>query len=80
MSHLNSCPKFRVHFKQIEDIDLFGGAAVVLSAGGVSKAGRPRLPLRLMVSLLYLKHAFNESDEGLVVAADRKLTHLRGMC
>ena len=52
--------------KQIEDFDLFGPAAVVLSAGGVSKAGRPRLPLRLMVSLLYLKHAFNESDEALV--------------
>ena len=52
--------------KQIEDIDLFGPAAVVLSASGVSKAGRPRLPLRLMVSLLYLKHAFNESDEALV--------------
>jgi hypothetical protein len=51
--------------KQIEDIDLFG-ATVSLSGGGISKAGRPRLPLRLMVSLLYLKHAFNESDEALV--------------
>ena len=51
--------------KQIEDIDLFG-ATVSLSGGGISKAGRPRLPLRLMVSLLYLKHAFNESDETLV--------------
>jgi IS5 family transposase len=30
----------------------------------VSKAGRPRLPTRLMISLLYLKHAFNESDEA----------------
>ena len=36
--------------KQIEDFDLFGPAAVVLSAGGVSKAGRPRLPLRLLQS------------------------------
>jgi len=26
----------------------------------------PRLPLRLVISLLYLKHAFNESDEGVV--------------
>ena len=26
----------------------------------------PRLPIRLMVSLRYLKHAFNESDESLV--------------
>ena len=33
--------------KQIEDIDLFG-ATVSLSGGGISKAGRPRLPLRLM--------------------------------
>jgi IS5 family transposase len=47
--------------KKIEDIDLFG-ATVVLSGAGVSNAGRPRLPLRLMASLLYLKHAFNESD------------------
>jgi IS5 family transposase len=37
--------------KQIEDIDLFS-ATVSLSGGGISKAGRPRLPLRLMVSLL----------------------------
>lgn len=35
-------------------------------ASGVSNADRPRLPLRLMTSLLYLKHAFNESDEGVV--------------
>ena len=41
----------------------FFGATVSLSGGGVSNAGRPRLPLRLMASLLYLKHAFNESDE-----------------
>ena len=34
--------------------------------GGVSPAGRPRLPLRLMVSLLYLKHTFNLSDEEVV--------------
>jgi IS5 family transposase len=31
----------------------------------LSNAGRPRLPLRLMVALLYLKHAFNLSDEEL---------------
>ncbi len=29
-----------------------------------SNAGRPRVPLRMMMALLYLKHAFNESDEG----------------
>ena len=32
----------------------------------VSAAGRPRLPVRLMVALLYLKHAYNESDESVV--------------
>ncbi len=36
---------------------------MVLGAG-LSNAGRPRLPVRLMVSLLYLKHAYNESDKG----------------
>lgn len=34
--------------------------------GGVSPAGRPRLPVRLMISLLYLKNSFNLSDEELV--------------
>ncbi|MDI1260953.1 IS5 family transposase [Aquabacterium sp.] len=34
--------------------------------GGISPAGRPRLPVRLMVSLLYLKHSFNLSDEEVV--------------
>ena len=34
--------------------------------GGVSNAGRPRLSIRLMVSLLYLKNSFNLSDEELV--------------
>jgi IS5 family transposase len=51
--------------QKIEDVDLFGGVAKVVGAG-ISPAGRPRLPLRLMISLLYLKHAFNESDEGVV--------------
>lgn len=43
--------------------DLFGPTLAVAGAG-ISAAGRPRLPIRLMVSLLYLKHAFNESDES----------------
>ncbi len=47
------------------EMGLFGSETVVLGAG-LSNAGRPRLPFRLMVSLLYLKHAYNESDEGLV--------------
>ena len=45
-------------------IDLFGETPVI--AGGPSAAGRPRLPVRLMLSLLYLKHAFNLSDEAVV--------------
>lgn len=49
----------------VEGEDLFG-ATVELVGAGVSNRGRPRLPIRLMVSLLYLKHAFNESDESLV--------------
>ena len=57
--------------KEIEHLGLFGNAST-LEGGGLSKAGRPRLPLRLMVSLLYLKHAFNESDEGVVRAGARR--------
>jgi IS5 family transposase len=49
----------------IEDVVLFGPTLAVAGAG-VSNAGRPRLPIRLMVSLLYLKHAYNESDESVV--------------
>jgi len=51
--------------KSRDDADMFGPTLVV-AAGGVSRAGRPRLPIRLMVALLYLKQAFNESDESLV--------------
>jgi transposase, IS5 family len=53
----------------LQDADLFGPKAQ-LAGAGQSNAGRPRLPLRLMVALLhlkllYLKHAFNLSDEEL---------------
>ena len=41
------------------------GGGGILVGGGVSAAGRPRLNVRLMVSLLYLKNAFNLSDEAL---------------
>lgn len=35
--------------------------------GGLyAEEGRPGVPIRLMVGLHYLKHAFNESDEGVV--------------
>lgn len=46
------------------DLDLFGEQ--VQRAAVSSNAGRPRIPLRIMIALLYLKHAFNESDEGVV--------------
>jgi len=49
----------------VEDEDLFGPNLQVVGAG-ISAAGRPRLPIRLMVSLLYLKHAFDLSDEEVV--------------
>jgi IS5 family transposase len=56
------------HFKagkKIEDLDLFGPVYVV-AGGSISNAGRPGMPTRLMVALLYLKHAFNESDEDVI--------------
>ncbi len=49
----------------VESADLFG-TTLQLAGAGVSNRGRPRLPIRLMVALLYLKHAFNVSDEELV--------------
>ena len=49
----------------IGDVDLFGPSTQLVGAG-VSAAGRPRLSIRLMAALLYLKHAFNLSDEELV--------------
>jgi transposase, IS5 family len=49
----------------VEGTDLFGPTAEVVG-GGISARGRRRLPSRLMVALLYLKHAFNLSDEELV--------------
>lgn len=51
--------------RPVPGVDLFG-PTVQIAAAGVSHAGRPRLPIRLMVGLLYLKHAFGESDESVV--------------
>ncbi len=51
--------------KELELEDLFGSHRLMVMTG-VSRAGRKRLPFRLMASLLYLKHAYNESDESLV--------------
>ena len=46
-------------------VDLFGTTAEIVGTGA-SAAGRPRLPIRLMVSLLYLKHAYGLSDDAVV--------------
>ena len=46
----------------LPDLDLFGEAPLARK----SNAGRPRVPLRTMIALLYLKHAFNLSDEAVV--------------
>jgi IS5 family transposase len=54
-----------INGKVIEQDDLFG-RTLEIAGGGTSAAGRPRLPVRLMSALLYLKHAFNLSDEELV--------------
>jgi IS5 family transposase len=47
----------------LEGQDMFG-PTLVLEGAGSSNAGRPKLPIRLMASLLYLKHSFNLSDEA----------------
>lgn len=48
----------------LPDLDLFGEAVQLVDRK--SNAGRPRVPLRTMIALLYLKHAFNLSDEAVV--------------
>ena len=48
--------------KRVIGEDLAGGFDGEFG-GGISPAGRPRLPVRLMVSLLYLKNSFNLSDD-----------------
>ena len=51
--------------KSVAGLDLFG-PSLELAGAGASAAGRPRLPIRLMAALLYLKHAFGLSDEAVV--------------
>jgi IS5 family transposase len=51
--------------RAVADSDLFG-TTIEIAGSGPSAAGRPRLSIRLMAALLYLKHAFNLSDEELV--------------
>ena len=60
--------------KKIEDLDLFGPVTAV-TRGGTSNAGRPRLPTRLMVALLYCWRRSNidhlcrlNFDQGLLSA------------
>jgi IS5 family transposase len=50
----------------LQSEDMFGTTQTVMG-GGRSNAGRPKLAIRLMASLLYLKNSFNLSDEELVV-------------
>ena len=52
--------------RQVIVDDLLGQRQVEFG-GGVSNAGRPRLSIRLLASLLYLKSSFDLSDEELVV-------------
>jgi IS5 family transposase len=51
--------------RQVVGFDLFGPMLAVVG-GGVSHAGRPRLPIRLMVALPYLKHAYSLSDDAVI--------------
>ena len=60
-----SCERWDGAGRVVAVDDLFGPSLQTVG-GGVSAAGRPRLPLRLMASVLYLKHAFNLSDEAVV--------------
>jgi len=66
--------------RAIAQDDLFGPSVQVAGAG-VAAAGRPRLPIRLMASLLYLKHAFKLSDEELVERCAENVVwqHFSGM-
>ena len=66
--------------KPVVGEDLAGAFAGEIG-GGVSAAGRPRLPVRLMASLLYLKNSFNLSDEELVErwAENVQWQHFSGM-
>lgn len=50
--------------KTLPGTDLFG-ETIALSAR-VNNAGRPRVPVRIMMALLYLQNAFNLSDEAVV--------------
>lgn len=53
------------HGKEVAGSDL-PGVTQPFSGAGISAAGHPRLPIRLMAALPYLKYAFNLSGEELV--------------
>jgi IS5 family transposase len=48
----------------VQGVDMLGPTQALVGAGR-SNAGRPKLPMRLLISLVYLKHSFNLSDEEL---------------
>lgn len=50
--------------QRVEGEDLLGPTVALVGAGR-SNAGRPKIAIRLMTSLLYLKHSFDLSDEEL---------------
>jgi transposase, IS5 family len=47
-------------------VDDWFGSTRQLAGGARPQAGRHRLPIRLMIALLLLKHTYNESDESVV--------------
>lgn len=49
--------------RKLEGLDLFGGQ-IEFAPSGPSRAGRPRIPIRRMVSLIDLKHMAGLSDEA----------------
>lgn len=49
----------------ISSDDLFG-SSLQIAGGATTQSGRPRLSIRLMASLILLKHTYNESDESVV--------------
>ncbi|MCD6027312.1 MAG: transposase [Solimicrobium sp.] len=51
--------------KMVATDDWFG-STLQIAGGARPHAGRHRLPIRLMVALLLLKHTYNESDESVV--------------
>jgi IS5 family transposase len=52
--------------KHREGQEIAGSELYELAGAGVCAAGRPWLPIRRMASRLYLKHAYNLSDEEVV--------------